>query len=82
MLCDQALNPPFLSSKIIELLKFCFMKFLKWIFSASIYIEQFQNLIQIFNKYGRTKSQTIVYQQNISSLSCIFFYLFHFIDKK
>ena len=37
----------------------------KCIFSASIYIGKFCNLIQIFNNYEGTKCQTIVYKQKI-----------------
>ena len=37
----------------------------KCIFSASIYIRKFCNLIQIFNNYEGTKCQTIVYKQKI-----------------
>ncbi len=37
----------------------------KCIFSASIYMGKFRNLIQIFNNYEGTKCQTIVYKQKI-----------------
>ncbi len=37
----------------------------KCIFSASIYMGKFCNLIQIFNNYEGTKCQTIVYKQKI-----------------
>ena len=37
----------------------------KCIFSASIYMGKFCNLIQIFSNYEGTKCQTIVYKQKI-----------------
>jgi hypothetical protein len=39
----------------------------KCIFSASVYMEKFCNLIQIFNTYELTKWQTIVYKRKILS---------------